>query len=98
MGILVEQIHDSVIDPVRNLVIEIPDIDPLGDVLGEGLVGDDPVQQISFNGVHGDKLRVVELPGKCFGAIHTRMGRMMFLIRQDEPAWIRFAYSLEYRV
>ena len=53
LGILTKQIHDPVVDPVRHLIVKIPDIDPLGDVLGEWPVGDDPVEQISFNGVRG---------------------------------------------
>ena len=74
---LVKQIHDPIINPVRHLIIKIPDIDPLGDVLCEGPVGNDPVKQFSFYGVHGDILEKMKMMGNQIRMIPARLERKL---------------------
>ena len=74
---LTKQIHDPVINPVRHLIVEIPDIDPLGDVLCEGPVGNDPVKQFSFYGVHGDILEKMKMMGNQIRMIPARLERKL---------------------
>jgi hypothetical protein len=76
-----KQIHEPLVDAVCHLIVEIPDIDPLGDVLGEWPVGDDPMKQFFFNSVHSATIETKEHPGNRYRVLPFQSDRKMFPIR-----------------